>query len=100
MNFDYFLCIQDGVIVEEKDFSKHVGHDIVGEFFQVKRNKKKVFTGLIPKRIVNKAKEEQNVKIYFARKAKQKKKKLLEQQRFEKQVEDGAVIVNLLEMKI
>lgn len=99
MKFDYFSCIQCKVVVTEESLSKHVGHDILGEYFVIKHNKKKITPGLISKKLINAEKEKQNIERFNRQTDLEKKKKLLAQQRFEQQIPDGEVIVNLLEMK-
>lgn len=100
MNFDFFSCIQHNVIVDERNAGEHENCDKVGEFFKVKVNKPKLSSGLISKRLINAAKEEQNIKKFKAKEKLRKHKKVLAQERFEKQIPDNDVIINLTEMKI
>ena len=100
MKFDFFTCIQCKIIVNDKNLNKHNGHDIMGEFFVIKQNKKKILPGLVSKRLINSEKEKLNVIKFEKRQALDKKKKTLAQERYQKQIPDGAVIVNLSEMKI
>lgn len=100
MNFDYFSCIQDKVIVDDKNKGDHKNCDIVGEFFKIKVQKKKLYAGVISRSLINKAKEEQNIERFHKREKINEHKKLLAQERFEKQIKNGEIIVNLLEMKI
>ena len=100
MNFNYFSCIQHNVIVDNTNLREHSACDKVGEFFKIKVSKKKVSNGLISKSLINKAKEKINIEKFKARELKDKHKKKLAQERFEKQIPDGDIIINLLEMKI
>ena len=100
MKFDYFSCIQCNVIVSTGNLGEHNGHDFIGEFFVIKQNKKKVLPGLISKRLINTEQQKLNVIKFEKREALDKKKKILAQERYQKQIPDGAVIVNLTEMKI
>ena len=100
MKFDYFSCIQCNVIVSTENLGEHNGHDFIGEFFVIKQNKKKVLPGLISKRLINTEQQKLNVIKFEKREALDKKKKVLAQERYQKQIPDGAVIVNLTEMKI
>lgn len=97
MKFDYFLCMSDNVIVDERNFEQHKEHNILGSFFKIKKNPRKVLPGLVSKRLINKVKEEENVKKYEKRKAKEKAKKLKRQQKFYTQLPSKEVIINLRE---
>ena len=88
------------MIVDSENSSAHIGHDILGEFFNIKKNKKKIMPGVISKKLINKEKEKLNIIKFNKRDDLRKKQKRLAQERFEKQVPDGTVIVNLLEMNI
>ena len=100
MKFDYFSCIQCKVVVSEETLAKHIGHDFLGEYFVIKQNKKKITPGLISKKLINAEKEKQNIERFNRQTEFEKKKKRLAQKRFGQQIPDGAVIVNLMEMKV
>ncbi len=100
LDFDYFSCIQHNVVVEKSDLEAHKGCDFVGEYFKIKAPKKKIYSGLISKKLVNKEKEKENIRKFLERKKHEDHRKELAQVRFEKQINDGDAIVNLLEMKI
>jgi len=100
MKFDYFSCILCNVVVNDENLSEHNGHDIMGEFFVIKQNKKKILPGLVSKKLINSEKEKLNVIKFEKREALNKKKKTLAQERYQKQIPDGDSIINLMEMKI
>ncbi len=100
MNFNYFSCMEHSVIVDEDNYSDHSKCNLLGEMFKIKVSKKKVFSGLIGKSVIEKAREEQNIIKYEKRALLEKKKKHLAQERFQKQIPDGDIVINLLEMKI
>ena len=100
MKFDYFSCIQCNVIVSTENLVEHNGHDFIGEFFVIKQSKKKVLPGLISKKLINAEQDKLNVIKFEKREALDKKKKVLAQERYQKQIPDGDVIVNLAEMKV
>ncbi len=100
MNFNYFSCMDHGLIVDENNLSEHNKCNILGEMFKIKSPKKKVFLGLIGKSIIEKAREEQNIIKYEKRELLEKKKKTLAQARFEKQIPDGHIVINLSEMNL
>jgi len=88
------------VIVDAENLSDHNGHDILGEFFVIKKNKKKIMAGLVSKKLINIEQQKLNVIKFENRESFNKKKKILAQERYQKQIPDGAVIVNLKEMQI
>jgi len=88
------------VVVNDENLSEHNGHDIMGEFFVIKQNKKKILPGLVSKKLINSEKEKLNVIKFEKREALNKKKKTLAQERYQKQIPDGDSIINLMEMKI
>jgi len=88
------------VIISTENLGEHNGHEFIGEFFVVKQNKKKVLSGLISKKLINIEQDKLNVIRFEKREALDKKKKILAQERYQKQIPDGDIIVNLMEMKI
>ena len=100
MKFDYFICTKCNVIVEDKNVQEHYSHGILGTMFKIKHAKKKLTQGLISRKLINSEKDKLSIIKFNARSEKEKKQKILAQQRFAKQIPDGDVIVNLLELKI
>ncbi len=95
MNFDYFICMKDNVIVDGENIADHSKHDILGTFFKIRHFKKKLMPGLVSRELIRQAVEKENMRKYEIREEKEMKKKRLAQIRYEKQVPDGAVIINL-----
>lgn len=100
MRFDYYSCMQHSVIVDEENNSEHSVCDKIGVFFQIKNYRKPVVPGLIAKKIIDAEREKLNIIKYEKRDVLNKKKKLLAQERFSRQIPSGDVIINLTEMKI
>ena len=99
MQFDYFTCMLDGVIVDKSNVNMHLGHNIVGEMFVIKQYKKKKLPGLISQAVINAANEKLAQERWEKREIKEKAKRIRDQERFEKQIPSGDIIINLLELK-
>ncbi len=100
MKFDFFSCMQHKVIVDERNFEDHKNCAKVGERFKIKTFKKKSFAGLIGRNIVEKEMEKIHAKRYEKREKEESKKKILAQERYEKQIPQSSIIINLREVKI
>ena len=99
MEFDYFLCMDCGVVVNGGNRVVHKDHGVIGEMFVIKSYKKKKQPGLISQSVINAEQDKINEERWEKRQARDEKRKLLEQQRFEYQIPSGDIIVNLLEVK-
>lgn len=100
LEFDYFSCMDDGLIVDHENAMDHLDHNIVGQQYVIKAPKKKIMQGMVSRNLVNKEREKLNVIRFEKREEADKKKELLAQKRFQMQIPDGDVIVNLLEIEV
>jgi len=98
MEFDYFLCMSCGVVVEKDNASEHREHNVLGCMYVIKNPKRKIHIGLISQVAIRKAQEKLEEERWEKRQVKEAKQKLLQQKRFDKQIPSGDIIVNLLEV--
>ena len=100
MQFDYFTCMSDGVIVNRDNVNLHLSHDVVGEMYVIKQYKKKKLPGLISQAVINDANEKIAQERWEKRQIKDKARRIRDQERFEHQIPSGDIIINLLDMEI